>query len=296
LDFPYIGEIFATSTALCWAFAVILFRKSGFEVSPISLNFFKNTVACILFALTLLILQTPLNGDITNYEIAILVMSGIIGIAIADTLFFLSLNILGASLSAIVDCLYSPFTVLFAFLLLGERISAWDYVGAGFIVSAVFMTSGSPQSSSAEKSNLIKGVLIGAVAMSLMAFGIILAKPIIDKTPVLWSSSIRLFAATVAMAFMTLILPSKRKAWKVFKPGPHWKISVPASIIGAYLSMILWIAGMKYTKASIAAILNQLSTIFIVILAFMFLKESLTPKKIMATVLALIGALLVVLA
>jgi drug/metabolite transporter (DMT)-like permease len=51
---------------------------------------------------------------------------------------------------------------------------------------------------------------------------------------------------------------------------------------------------MKYTTASRAAILNQMSTIFIFILAAVFLKEKITTNKAVAICLAVSGALLTI--
>jgi drug/metabolite transporter (DMT)-like permease len=56
-----------------------------------------------------------------------------------------------------------------------------------------------------------------------------------------------------------------------------------------------WIAGMKFTAAGSAAILNQTSTIYIILLARVFLKEPLTRRRLLACLLALSGALCVVL-
>lgn len=294
LYFPYQGEIFAILTSLCWSYAVILFRKSGFHTSPISLNLFKNTIAVGLLLLTMFIFKTPLLGVTTWSDFFILILSGLLGIAIADTLFFNSLNILGASINAIVACFYAPLTVLFAYILIGERILFWDFIGAIFIVGAVFMTSATPKSSGIEKKELTKGIVLGITSMALMAFGIVLAKPIIDRTPVLWSSTVRLIGGNFALVIYTLFLPSRSKIWSVFIPQQSWRTSIPASIIGAYISMILWIAGMKFTQASIAAILNQLSTIFTVILAFLLLKEPLTTRKIVAVLMAVTGTMFVI--
>jgi drug/metabolite transporter (DMT)-like permease len=67
---------------------------------------------------------------------------------------------------------------------------------------------------------------------------------------------------------------------------------VPAAFFGSYLSLIMWTGGMKYAKASVAAVLNQLNTIFIVIIAAVFLRERLTGWKVLAVVLAFLGAYL----
>ena len=65
------------------------------------------------------------------------------------------------------------------------------------------------------------------------------------------------------------------------------------SFLGTFLSVIFWLAGYKYTLAGRAAIYNQLSTIFIIILASIFLKEIMTKKKWAAVTMALLGAFIV---
>jgi drug/metabolite transporter (DMT)-like permease len=295
VQIPYLGEYFAVSTAICWSVAVLLFRQSGFHYSPTALNLFKNSIAIILLLLTLVLTGRPILGVANLTDTLILMASGIVGIAIADTLFFLSLNLLGASLSAIVDCIYSPLVVFFAHFLIGERISYWDYVGAGLIAAAVLLTSSNPKKSPITRKDLVTGILVGVFSMGLMAIGIVVAKPILDKTPVIWSATVRLIGGNAALAIYALIIPSRRKAWSVFLPQKGWKLALPASFIGAYISMIIWIAGMKMLQASISAILNQLSTIFIVIGAYLFLKEPINLRKALAVVLAFTGALVVVL-
>jgi drug/metabolite transporter (DMT)-like permease len=58
---------------------------------------------------------------------------------------------------------------------------------------------------------------------------------------------------------------------------------------------MLWIAGMKYTQAGSAAIINQSSTIFVLVFASLFLGEPFTGRKVVASALALGGILMVTL-
>ena len=78
-----------------------------------------------------------------------------------------------------------------------------------------------------------------------------------------------------------------------FKKGLSNYTVVFGSILGTYLSVIFWLAGYKYTLASRAAIYNQLSTIFIILMARIFLKEELSIKKMIGVGLSIIGALIV---
>jgi drug/metabolite transporter (DMT)-like permease len=56
--------------------------------------------------------------------------------------------------------------------------------------------------------------------------------------------------------------------------------------------MLAWLAGFKYTLVSVAAILNQLATIFTFVLAAIFLKEPVTLSRLVAIALAATGALM----
>jgi drug/metabolite transporter (DMT)-like permease len=56
-----------------------------------------------------------------------------------------------------------------------------------------------------------------------------------------------------------------------------------------------WIAGMKFTDTGTAAILNQTSTIFILVFASLFLHEPFTLRRSIAAALAFAGILMVTL-
>ena len=58
--------------------------------------------------------------------------------------------------------------------------------------------------------------------------------------------------------------------------------------------MWAWLNGFALTSVARAAILNQLSTIWIFVLAALFLGEPLTVRRTLAVGLAMVGVLLVI--
>jgi drug/metabolite transporter (DMT)-like permease len=77
---------------------------------------------------------------------------------------------------------------------------------------------------------------------------------------------------------------------------PFWHYVVPGSISGGFLSMGIWIIGMKLiTSVSVGAVLNQLAVVFIIVFAALFLREKITIKKAFSLILAVIGGLIVIL-
>ena len=79
----------------------------------------------------------------------------------------------------------------------------------------------------------------------------------------------------------------------MFRPVPSWRFSLSGAFLGSYVALMLWIAGMKYTQVGVAAILNQTSTVFILVLAALFLEERFTRRKALAVLLAIAGIVVV---
>ena len=60
--------------------------------------------------------------------------------------------------------------------------------------------------------------------------------------------------------------------------------------------MLLWLGGVKYTSSSVAAMLNQLSVLFTLVLARVWLREPLSLRKMVGGGASLAGALIILLA
>jgi drug/metabolite transporter (DMT)-like permease len=291
--FPYFGEACALSCAVIWAFAVIMFRKSGETAHPIALNLFKNVLGLVLLLATGWILGRAINPTATGQDYLLLCLSGALGIGISDTLFFKSLNLLGAGLSAIVDCLYSPFIIGMSMLWLGERLHLVQVFGVLMIVSAVFVATFEKNSGTITRRNLTWGVIYGILAMVTVALGIVMIKPMLAYSPLLWVTEVRLAAGGVVLLLLLLFRTDRRKILGSMMAPKGWKFMIVGSFLGAYLSLVLWLAGMKYTTASIAASLNQTSNIFVFIFAGVFLKEVINLQRIIGIILGVGGVFLV---
>lgn len=68
-----------------------------------------------------------------------------------------------------------------------------------------------------------------------------------------------------------------------------------AAFVGQCLAMVLWLAGYKYTQASIAAVLNETASVFIVLLAWLWLREPLGRRGAAGVTLTLCGVALMLL-
>jgi drug/metabolite transporter (DMT)-like permease len=71
--------------------------------------------------------------------------------------------------------------------------------------------------------------------------------------------------------------------------GMPWGRLALAAFVGQFVAMVLWLAGYKFTLASVAAILNETASVFILLLAAFWLKEPLTRRAMLGVGLTLSG-------
>ena len=285
------GDIFAILTALCWSSGVIFFHVSGRVLGSLQISLLKNIIGVIGF-IGFLIVQGDGFPLFTHHELWIMIISGAFGVAVGDLFFLASLRRLGAGLNAIVSTAYSPTIFLLAFFMFGEVISIQAYFGGVLVIAGIIIgTLEIPKNRSRE--NIALGVLYGFTAQALTAFSVLLLKPIMEIHPVVPIALVR-FSIGAALSIGFLVFAKGLPALgQTIKQGFKHPPLILGSILGTFLSVIFWLAGYKYTLAGRAAIYNQLSTIFIILMAAIFLKEAMTRRKWLAVCCAFFGALLV---
>ncbi len=291
--FAGLGEVLSVVSAVLWAVSVILFRVAGERVHPLGMNLFKNLLAVVLLVPTTLAFgQRFGSGGLPGGQTALLFLSGIVGIAVADTLFLEALNRLGAELMAIVDCAYAPFVIVLSMIFIGERMTWLQTAGVGLILAAVLMITFRRPDPGADRRRILSGIGIGVVSLFFQAAGIVMFKPVIGNTTILWTAFVRMAGGAAGAGLVTLFHARRREILRSLAVPANLRALVPASLFGAYISNVIWLGGMKYLLASVASALNQLNTIFIFILAAVFLKERVTAVKVAAIAVAFAGAIL----
>ena len=85
------GDFYALLTAVCWSIAVILFDISSKNMGSLQMSLIKNLIGVIGFIFTIIFLKIPVP-QFSNLEIILLLISGLIGVGIADLMFLSSLK------------------------------------------------------------------------------------------------------------------------------------------------------------------------------------------------------------
>ena len=282
------GTACALLAPLCWAVAVILFKRSD-RASPVSLNLFKNTFAFVLLSLTLVALGISLPRDRPLSDWVRLAASGLLGLAIADTMLFAALSRIDASRLAAVDTLYSPAVVALSIPLLGERHTLTFALGAAAVVTGIAIAT-IRRRPLATSPGVWVGTLLGAGAISGTALGVVIAKPVLERSDLWEVTWTRLAVGLAGQAAWVAVTGRGTEARRAFVPSSLWRTLVPAAFVGTYVSLVLWLGGFKWADASVAAVLNQLATVYVLVLARVVLGETLRPAQVAGTLLAAAGA------
>ena len=209
------------------------------------------------------------------------------------------MNILGTSRSAIINTIYSPMVIMLAYFILDESLTFADVIGGLMILLSILYLSFNQEKSNIN--NLNKGLLIGILAYSLMALGIIIVKPILNRFSnsiemQLWIIVFRLIPGTL-LSYVTMSFMIKKKEIILQLSNKKiWPIILLGSFLGTYVGFAMWVIGMAKTSASIASILNQTSTIFIAFFGWLILKETFSRKMMICFFISIIGAFIIIIA
>lgn len=282
-----LGEGFALLSALAWAVGVILYRKLGTYLPPLQLNFIKNALVLLMLGAALPLVHGLEVPDIGMAEIAIAIASGVLGLALADTLYLKALNQLGAGRMGIIGNLYSPFVIALSFVFLGERLGPLQMVGFALVSSGVLLVS-SKRTGEPGQAHALSGVVLGVIAILLMAVAIVMVKRVLEAQPLVWVSLIRMGGALFGLLLVTGLRGELHKL-DPRRMRVHWPTLLLAAFIGQFLSTLFWLGGYKYTDAMIAAIINESASAFIVLLAWLWLREPMDRRRAGGIALAMAG-------
>ncbi len=285
----WLGEFMALGCALSWAVAVLLFRNIG-AIDSRALNLFKNTAAVLLLAVTMLLLDRHIDWHRSTRDWWLLAGSAVLGITIGDSLFFAGLQRIGANLAAVTDCVYAPVVVALSVLVLHEPVTRGLLLGAPLVAAGlVVVTWQKPGGVAIDRLGMayaIGGVLTTAV-------GVVMAKPVLERSDLIEATTVRLAVAALTLLPIQAATGRLRLSLALFKPQPLWRKMLPAVIVGPYVSMLLWLGGLKYAPVSRAALLNQMATVFLLLLSRFVGGEVVPRRRWFGASLALAGALCV---
>ena len=113
-----IGVLAAVTGSICWTYACFLWRQQSKYFSAIQINSIKNSIAALLFLPFLF----SINWIYDLQGVAILFLSGVLGIALGDTLYIAALYRLGTRNTLTIEALSPIFAYILGTFFLKESL------------------------------------------------------------------------------------------------------------------------------------------------------------------------------
>ena len=314
-----IGYIFALLSALSFALGTIFFKKIENRknaIHPFILNFFKNIIGFIIISFVLFFSQYPViqyfisvNSIVDKVSICIIILSGIIGMGIAELLYLHTLSYVNTNLLAVIGSTLSIFIFIFSVLFSSIYpyyfpVQKWppnifELFGFILIISAIIISSWNLKNNSKNKTGIFS-VLIAILFMGLSAT---LTNSVISQVnnnflsilSIIW---IRFIPGIFVSLFFIKI--NKKVLFSDVISSLSNKTNLfyltLGSIMFSFLAVSFMFIGMSFETNNIAifSILAQTSNLIIFLLGWILLKEKINTIKIICIIISFLGIILIV--
>jgi drug/metabolite transporter (DMT)-like permease len=286
-----IGALAAIGSAASWALGAVLFKQLGDTLPPVVLTAAKGVVGAAMLALVLwpLVFQPEPFGVLVSLS-----LSGLLGIAVGDTLFFMALNRLGAQVVVLMLTLSQVLTVLLAVAWLGERPEPIAWAGIALIICGVTAVMWLRMRGETGRSEA-PGLLFGLAAVACMAVSTIIAKQAMDAgSNSAQATFVRMVAGTAGAVLLGAVSGQGVTSLRPLL-APHFAgfflISVAVVTFGGFWLSLLAI---NYAGVAVANALGSLEPVLVLPFAAVFLRERITPPILVGALAATSGVLLLV--
>ena len=136
----YFGVGAALSAAIFWSIAVIIFKSASEEISPFLITALKNTIATICFFSLFIFIDIPIWYDgFETLDYLKIVVSGILGMGLADVIFLYALSKIGANRIALINCFEPVVIYILSVIFLSTVLTSQQILGFVIVIIAILI-------------------------------------------------------------------------------------------------------------------------------------------------------------
>lgn len=289
--------IFAAGSAV-FAGATAVLAKIGMKDTDSNVATALRTIVVLLFSWLMVFVTDsyiPLKA-VSMETMCLLILSGL-ATGASWICYFRALQLGEVNKVVPIDKTSTVLTMILAFLLLGEPVSALMLCGmAGILGGTMLMIEKKPEKE--KKSDKIftkkdyRWVLYAIGSSFFAAVTSIFGKLGMEGIPSNYGTAVRTVVVLV-MAWLLVFIQKKQKAIKEI--GKRSWLFLAASGITTGLSWLCYYRALQEGPASLVAPIDKLSILVTVLFAGIFLKEKLSKKSLAGLVLLTVGTLVLLL-
>tara|TARA_Y100001968_G_C19402044_1_gene741541 strand:- start:289 stop:1155 length:867 start_codon:yes stop_codon:yes gene_type:complete len=196
-----IGFLAAISAVFFWTFSCSIWRKESQKLLPRQINIYKNVLASIFFVPV----GFTINWFFQANSIIVLIISGIVGIAIGDSLYINALKVIGTRKTLSFEALTPIIATILGTLTINEFYSPKVWIGS-FIVSfslLMIVRQNINQSDQLREVSFF-GIVCALGSVICAVFAALLSRIILINSTLspLQTTEIRLLSASIFLYFL----------------------------------------------------------------------------------------------
>jgi drug/metabolite transporter (DMT)-like permease len=238
---PSASALAALTAAFCWTVATLLWRGLPGALTANQLNLCKTLLAFLLQLPLLALVRWP---DGQGGALLLLALSGVVGIAWGDSLFFSALRRLGSRRCLTLTAGGPALSALVGLVTLGEQPRAAQWLGIGLISLSVVLVARQAPPDPGRGPTSTEGVPWAGLALALAAMacgtaGALLARGALrsGEVPALLAASVRLGGGTLALA--PVLIAIGREPMLGLSAARRWPTVVAATLLGTSAGILL---------------------------------------------------------
>lgn len=294
MDFftDHIGEFAALLTACFWTITSLSFESASNKIGSVAVNILRLIMGLLFLSIFTLIhrgMFLPTDARIENWFW--LVLSGLVGFVFGDLFLFKSYTVIGSRFAMLIMTLVPPLTAFSGFLILGERLTLFNYVGMTLtfcgIALAIFSRNGKGEKLTLKLSP--KGILYAFGGAVGQALGLVLSKLGVKDYDPFAATQIRIMAGIGGFAVLSTFLGR----WSAIARATRDRSAMIPTTVGAFFGPFLGVSfsliAIKFTEAGIASTIMALVPVLILLPAVVLYKQKVTIPEIAGAIISVGG-------
>ena len=294
-----LGAGIALLTSLAWAVSSIILKSLTDRIDTLSINTIRMWVGSILL-LTIVTIsgKHPAIFDMPVEALVYVTVSGILAMAIGDTIYIKGLALLDASIAfPISQCAFVVIASLAAILLLDEPYTWVTGIGALLVMGGIYLiASGGNGKAKTEglKSINKKGVFIALLAAVIWTASTVTLKIGAEGMDAFLVAAIRISVSAVALTFIA-IPKRKQRVLQLRRYGPKTLgLIAIAGVLTYGVAAVGYVSAIQMIGAGKTVLLTASAPLFALPISVIFLSERPTRSTIAGIIISVAGVCLVV--
>ena len=289
----YFYYFLALLAALSWSIASLISTDVSRKLGGIGFNRIRLLIVSLML-ISYTFIDNSWQTISLNY-LNTIIISGIIGVFIGDTLLFSALQKIGPRRNNILFSLAAPFTVILNIIVLKNLMQIIEIIGCLIVfIGVVIAISYGENKKNIHRWEIIEGsikvgIILGVFAALCQAIGLIMMKPILDSgADPIASAAIRTSISAFLLSFTFFYKSNLRNLKNIITLDIIFK-TIISGFLGMALGMSLLLISLKNADAGIVATLSSTSPIMVLFLIWLITKKIPTIGAWIGTVIAIFG-------